>query len=364
VSMMRPSPGARAAERRSRAARLAAAGALALALAWLAVTAGARPPAALAGTGGTVAPSGSGHPSGPGTGTTTTPPPALRPGANTVGLRVLTFVDRTRTARFHTGAVEPRTLVTQVRYPARGEGAGNDVPDAAVLRAAGPYPLIVFGPGFAETGTIYKRLLDAWARAGYVVAAPAFPLTQTHVPGGRRERDLINQPADMSFVITSMLAEDAKAGSFLHGLIDRRLVAIAGQSDGAATALAAAYDPSFADPRIRAAMILSGAELTLIDDDIPFPTEGPPLLAVQGTEDPLNEPSATRRYFELAPEPKFLLMLLGASHLPPYTSQQPYLGVVEEVTIAFLDHYLRDDDATIASIRELGNITGVARLTG
>jgi dienelactone hydrolase len=286
------------------------------------------------------------------------------PVANTVGLRVITFVDHTRVERFHHGRVEPRTLVTQIRYPAVGSAQADDVPDATPLTASGPFPLVVFGPGFAETPTIYARLLDAWARAGYVVAAPSFPLTQKHVPGGRREADLINQPTDMSFVITRMLAENKLKASFLHGLIAPELVAVAGQSDGAATALAAAYDPAFADARIRAAIILSGAELTSIDDEIPFPSHGPALLAAQGSRDSINEPSATRRYYKLAPRPKFLLSLLGATHLPPYTTQQPYLGVVEQVTIAFLDHFLVHQHASLAHMRDSGNVAGIARLTG
>ena len=281
-----------------------------------------------------------------------------------VGLRVVTFVDHSRVARFHGGKVEPRTLVTQIRYPALGTADADDVPDAAALPAAEPYPLIVFGPGFAETPTIYAPLLDAWARAGYVVAAPSFPLTQKHVPGGRRQRDLVNQPGDMSFVISSMLADNENPASFLHGLIAPNLVAVAGQSDGAATALAEAYDPSFADPRIRAAMILSGAELTSIDDDIPFESQGPALLATQGSADTINEPSATTRYFELAPRPKYLLTLIGAAHLPPYTTQQPYLGVVERVSLAFLRHVLRGDPTSLAQMRLFGNISGVARLIG
>ena len=40
-------------------------------------------------------------------------------------------------------------------------------------------------------------------------------------------------------------------------------------------------------------MILSGAELAIIDDEIPFPSQGPALLATQGSEDTINEPSAT-----------------------------------------------------------------------
>ena len=286
------------------------------------------------------------------------------PVSTTVGLRVVTFVDHTRVARFHGGKVEPRSLVTQIRYPALGTADADDVADAPPLPAGAPYPLIVFGPGFAQTATPYARLLDAWARAGYIVAAPSFPLTQKHVPGGRRQRDLINQPGDMSFVISSMLADNQNPASFLHGLIAPDLIAVAGQSDGAATALAEAYDPTFADPRIRAAMILSGAELSTIDDDIPFQSQGPALLATQGSADTINEPSATTRYFELAPRPKYLLTLVGATHLPPYTTQQPYLGVVERVSIAFLRHVLRDDLPSLAQMRVFGNVSGVAKLIG
>ena len=281
-----------------------------------------------------------------------------------MGLRVLTFVDRTRVAAFHTGAVTPRTLVTQIRYPALGPAGANDLRDAPPLTAAGPFPLIVFGPGFGETPSPYARLLDAWARAGYVVAAPLFPLTQKYVPGGRRQRDLVNQPGDMRFVTTRMLYEDRLSASFLYGLIAPHLIAVAGQSDGAATALADALDPEFADPRVRAAVILSGAELTSIDDDIHFPAQGPALLAAQGTLDELNEPAATQRFFDLAPRPKFLLTLIGATHLPPYTTQQPYLGVVERVTVAFLDHYLLARHASLARMRNSGDVRGVAQLSG
>ena len=38
--------------------------------------------------------------------------------------------------------------------------------------------------------------------------------------------------------------------------------------------------------------------------------------------------------------PKFLFWLVGASHLAPYTDQQPQLAIVERVTLAFLGHYL------------------------
>ena len=65
----------------------------------------------------------------------------------------------------------------------------------------------------------------------------------------------------MSFVITRMLAASAGDDGIFSGLIDRREVAVAGQSDGAATALATAYDSRYLDPRVDAAVILSGAEI-------------------------------------------------------------------------------------------------------
>ena len=49
----------------------------------------------------------------------------------------------------------------------------------------------------------------------------------------------------------------------------------------------------------------------------------------------------TYAFFDAAPRPKYLLTLLGAPHLRPYTDEQPQLGIVERVTIAFLDAYLK-----------------------
>ena len=188
-----------------------------------------------------------------------------------VGERTVTLVDRSRTIVIPGRGREPRTLVTVVRYP---------------LHARGPFPLVVFGHGFAVTPRPYAPLLTAWARAGFVVAAPIFPLENAHAPGGPDEStDLINQPRDMSFVITRMLRAGAARHGFLAGLIDPRQIAVAGQSDGGETALAVAYDRHFIDRRVAAAVILSGAEIPGVGG-FDFPSPSPPLLASQGTADP------------------------------------------------------------------------------
>jgi dienelactone hydrolase len=234
------------------------------------------------------------------------------------------------------------------------------MPGAPPASAEGPFPLIVFGHGFDVTPAIYARLLRAWARAGFVVAAPLFPLANPAAPGGPTEADLINQPGDMSFVISSLEAQSATAGAPLQGLVDPARIAVAGQSDGAITAFATAFNTRLRDRRVRAAVILSGAELSGAGGTN-FPPGGPPLLAAQGTADPINPRRVSERLYARARRPKFLLRLLGAGHLPPYTSSLPQLRIVERVTVAFLDLYL-EQRGSLAALRALGTVRGAATL--
>jgi dienelactone hydrolase len=282
-----------------------------------------------------------------------------------VGVRVVTFVDTSRTLEIPGRPPEPRTLVTVIRYPARGPATRVDIPGAAPARAAGPFPLVVFGHGFAVTPRPYAPLLRAWARAGFVVAAPIFPRENADAPGGPDENDLINQPQDVSFVITRMLAASSDPRSVLAGLISPHRIAVTGQSDGGETALAVAYDRYFLDRRVRAAMILSGAKIPGVGG-FDFGRVGrsgsPPLLAVQGTADTINPPSFTHAFFDAAPEPKYLLTLLDAPHLGPYTDEQPQLRIVERVTIAFLERYVEEMRGALARMVAAGDVRGLSTM--
>lgn len=240
---------------------------------------------------------------------------------------------------------QPRELVTIVRYPV----------------GSGPFPLIVFGHGFAVTPTIYSGLLEAWARAGYVVAAPVFPLGNQNAPGGPNENDLVNQPRDVSLVITRLLTISAARDNPLSGLIDPQRVAVSGQSDGGDTALTVGYNSQFRDRRIRAAAILSGMEIPGVGG-YDFPSASPPLLATQGLADTINPPPYTLAFFAAARSPKYLLTLPGAPHLGPYTSEQPQLRIVERVTIDFFDTYLKRVPGGLARLRRDGNVPGLAAL--
>ncbi len=255
-----------------------------------------------------------------------------------VRTRVLHLIDHSRLAHFRDGTVRARSLVTYVRYPSSGRP---------------PYPLVVFAHGFALAPDDYAPLLEAWARAGYVVAAPEFPVERQNAPGGPDQSDLPNEPGDLGFLISQLTSR----GSPLRPLIDPRRVAVAGHSDGGIAVLTAAYDRRERDIRIGAALVLSGAAPPGFE---PVGRGAPPVLAVQGTADTVNAPSTTATYFERLRRPRFLLWLLGAPHLAPYSSQNRWTPSLVRATTAFLDRYLRA--GSLAALVSAGNHVGAARM--
>src|SRR5258706_15933501 len=100
------------------------------------------------------------------------------------GLRQLTFTEPARTGPAGE-QLGPRSLLTNVRYPLASRSA-------AARPARGPFPLIVFGPGFQFCDQAYGDLLRSWASAGYVVAAGNFPLSDRLTGAGATEADLCN----------------------------------------------------------------------------------------------------------------------------------------------------------------------------
>ena len=245
---------------------------------------------------------------------------------------------------------------------------GRDLPTLVLSPAGldgaplpGPWPLVVFAHGFATTPIDYLPLLQAWATDGYAVAAPYLPGERPDVPGPPDEDDRAQEPADLSAVISGVLAASATPSSPFAGLVDPSRIAVAGHSDGAMAVAALTLDSADHDPRVRAAMILSGAEMG-VPGGVYGAKANVPVLIAQGTADPINNPSAADELFGAARAPKVLLWILNAAHLPPYVTAGVQQDLVRAATADFLDATLWPSRAALARLAHDGDTPGLTSL--
>ncbi len=265
------------------------------------------------------------------------------------------------------GDVPARSFPTYVRYPARTGSTTAGAP-LAPLPNPGPFPLVVFSGGYDVSPEVYSNLLDAWAAAGFVVADPVYPFT-TPSPGQELdEGDIVHHPADLSAVITALLTADRGAATgaegVLAGAIDSGSVAVVGHSDGGDVSLAAGANTCCRDPRVRAAVILSGAEDSLFPGTY-FPVgTALPLLVVQGTADEVNPPGCSVQLYDRAPPPKYYLSLEGQTHQSPYLQAGTAYDTVQQVVEDFLSATLESSGPARAAMERDGNVPGSSTLTG
>lgn len=290
------------------------------------------------------------------------PPPPVRVPIGVVGTFAVRqasfdFVDHSRTW-VDDGRVIPRQLRTVVRIPVLPAGT------TGVRRVAGPFPLVVFAPGFIQCAGAYAPLLRTWASAGYVVAGVEFPRTNCDVASTADEADLVNQPADMSYVISRILRLSARSGDQLSGLVNPMEVAVAGHSDGGDTVAALVGNTCCIDERVVAAIVLAGAEWPPLGGAY-FAKATPPVLFVQGSADTINPPAASLQLYQADDTGvRYYLDIYGAGHLTPYEGSTLPEGVVAQVTTAFLDRYVVGKQAAGAEMTHYGNVPGVSHLFG
>ena len=286
-------------------------------------------------------------------GSTTTVPE----GPFATGRRTLTLVDTDRTTDEVPG-VQPerpdRTLEVEVVYPATGEPgpeptgepgrAGASVEDAPP--AAGAFPLVVFAHGFSGRGDLFAGFAERWAREGYVVALPTFPLSRG---GIEIAADVANQPGDVSFVIDELGGLDG--GDPLAGHVDLDHVAVGGHSLGAVTVFGVAYNSCCLDERVDATIPVAGASLPFEGgtyDDRP----ATPMLLVHGVQDETVPIGVGDAMFDQAEAPVWYLRPADGTHSTVFAGAPGRL--FNDAMLAFLDAQLRgDDDALDALDAEL-----------
>lgn len=249
------------------------------------------------------------------------------PDGVTTSVVTLTDTSRSTPAAGSRPAEETRVLDTHLYEPS-GEG---------------PFPLVVFAHGLNGHPRKFTDLHRAWAAAGYVVAAPVFPLSNDENPGGGDVRDLREQPGDLSFVLDRLLDGDSP----LRVNVDAARIGAGGLSLGGATVYGMVYDACCRDPRVAAAMVLDGNELAFSPDL----SSGPPLFIAHAEGDTALPYDNAARHFAVAAVPAAFLTLHEVAHAEPYeNTPDPADELVELVTVAWWDRHLGGDHGALGRV--------------
>lgn len=268
--------------------------------------------------------------------TTTTTQPRLLPGHTSW---IETFVDTSRRTVPADGApLRSRILATTIYRP----------------NGAGPFPLILFSHGLDGHPEKFTKLFTAWADAGFAVAAPAFPRTNSHAENpSSNVGDVAQQPADVSFVLDNLLAMNKQPESRLFRAIDDRKIGAGGLSLGGLTTYFLAYDPCCRDQRVRAVEVLDGIRPDVaIDGHVP-------LLIAHSDTDPTLPYSSALEAFGLASPPAWLVTLHGALHASQWEDDvTPYDHIAERLTIDFWDATLDGDAGAFARMEHDATVPG------
>ncbi|MFN8027725.1 MAG: hypothetical protein U0W40_15610 [Acidimicrobiia bacterium] len=257
-----------------------------------------------------------------------------------VGTREATYTDvsRTTSANGDFAGAGTRTIPVEFFYPAEGEAGGASTDGAPADTKNGPYPLILFSHGYAVTPEFYRPLLERWAAAGYVVAAPVYPILSGS-PGGASHTDYEKTFDDAKFVISQVLA--LPKSDPLGGLVDPDRIGAAGHSDGEVISFGEGLLQCCRDTRVKSVLAMAG---DLSNANNPHVRNaGVPILHIMETEDEYDPyPHSIQWDRENLDAPRWMLSLLGSSHVPPYTQPgNAAFELVSTATIAFFDGTLK-----------------------
>ena len=290
------------------------------------------------------------------------PPKVAAIGKYAVGMKTQSFADNSRPTE---GIGPGRTLLTAIYYPAQGPPTAEPVANAPPDTSGGPYPLILFSHGLGARGVFYQDVIKTWVSAGYVVAAPDYPLSNRNAPGGasfgRAIGDTKNQPADASFVITEVIKLDKDGKQF--GGIDAKRIGASGHSLGGITTYGITYSGCCRDKRVKAAIPMSGLAGIVEPADQYFQDGATPLLGLHGNQDGTVPYAAGTNAYGMAKAPKFLLTFIGAGHVSPFLGgTDAQATVLKKSTVDFWDRYLKGDKAALDKLRTDANLAGSASL--
>jgi dienelactone hydrolase len=276
---------------------------------------------------------------------TTKPAPASNPSVSEqrpfrFTVRHETFVDKSRpTASPGNAAYAPdRVLATDLYIPT----------------ASTPRPLIMFSHGYHGAPRKFSQLFSAWAAAGYTVAAPRFPLTSNRGAPFDSVADLVNQPADISFVLTQLLRGP------LRSRIDASRIAAAGLSLGGDTTYNLVEDACCRDARFRAAAVFDGVHVPIKGS---FERNTIPMLIAHIDSDASVPYATALQAYAESVSPKFLLTYHTGTHAEAYeNTPSPHDRTAVKTSTDFFDLTLLGDAGARARLLHDGDNPGESHI--
>lgn len=275
--------------------------------------------------------------SAPGSESPSNPPSSAPAGPFAVGQRQLPL---------NRGGARP--LQTTIWYPADGAAGGN--PHSQVPAAKGRYPLVLFSHGLPSLPETYAPIAIRLAAAGFVVAAPAYPHTNSTATMPTMA-DVPNQPADAYYVIDEVLRLDTRSGDLLAGHLNGAKFAAVGHSAGGFTTAGMLNQAH--DERLAAAVIIAGGMLG------PWGAPEAEMLFIHGDADQTISYSAGREAYQWVPWSKSLLTVIGGDHKRYLSPGEPGFDPVMATMTDFLRATLYGDATARRRMADDGAAEGV-----
>ena len=254
-----------------------------------------------------------------------------------------TFVDTSRRTVPEGKAARPtRTLVTSIYRP----------------NGSGPFPVILFSHGLDGHPGKFTKLFSAWADAGFAVAAPSFPLTNSQAGDTSSNiGDVAQQPGDVSFVLDRVLALNRQPKSRLFHAIDEHKIGAGGLSLGGLTTYMFVYGKCCREHRLAGVEVLDAVRSDLLLDG------HVPLLIAHSDTDPTLPYATAKEAFTAAKPPVWLVTLHGASHATQWEDDvTPYDSIAERITIDFWDATLNGNAQAFTRLQHDATVPGLSSI--
>lgn len=231
---------------------------------------------------------------------------------------------------------------------------------------SGVHAVVLFSHGLGGSREGSSYLGRHWAGRGYAAVFLQHPGSDQSVwedvpasermdalKGAANARNFLRRVKDVSAVLDWLAARKGEAGHALRGRLDLERVGMSGHSFGAQTTQAVSgqvmLGRSMADPRIRAALVMSPSTPRRGDARAAFARVSIPWMLMTGTKDlaPIGGADMASRlgvYPALPPGGKYELVLDGAEHMVftdrPGERNPNHHRAILALSTAFWDSYL------------------------